>query len=61
MRRCGPFGLVEPPMLAVIVVQAPEWQLRFFNSTHKPNYFVGLVLFDSCSIHARIYVDKHAD
>src|ERR1700719_1281486 len=61
MRQCGPFGLVEPPVLAIIVMQAPELQLRFFNSPHKPDHFVGLALFDSCSIHAWIYVDKHVD
>jgi hypothetical protein len=48
-------------VLAVIVVQAAESQLRFFNSTHKLNHFVGLALFDSCSIHSGIYVDKHVD
>jgi hypothetical protein len=28
---------------------------------HKPKHFIGLILLDSGSIHARIYVDKHTD
>ena len=61
MRRRGPFGLVEPPVLAIIVMQPPEFQLRFCNRTHQLNNFAGLALFDSGSIHTRIYIDKNAD
>src|SRR5262249_56904495 len=60
--RCGVLSaLTNPAILAVIVVQATELQLCLSNSTHEPDNFVSVALFDSCAIHAGVYVEKDAD
>src|SRR5262249_24720544 len=61
MRCRFPFALTQPAILAVIVVQATELQLCLSNSTHEPDNFVSVALFDSCAIHAGVYVEKDAD
>src|SRR5262249_43932652 len=61
MPRRFPFALTQPAILAVIVVQATELQLCLSNSTHEPDNFVSVALFDSCAIHAGVYVEKDAD
>ena len=40
MRRRGPFALIQPTILPVIVVQAAELQPCIFNPTHKSDNFV---------------------
>ena len=61
MRRFSPFGLIQPAILAVIVVQPAELQPRVFHRSYEPKHFVLLSLFDSGAIHAGIYVDEDAD
>ena len=61
MRRRGPFLRSQPTILAVIVVQATEFQPRVFNPARELNDLVRLVLLDSGAIHARIQVKKDTD
>src|SRR5580700_2816286 len=61
MRSGGPFLLIQPAKMTVVIVQAAELQSCVSNLTHKPDNFVSVALFDSCAIHAGIYVEKDAD
>ena len=61
MRRFCTFGLVQPAILTVIVVQPTEFQTCIFNCPYDPNHLFRVSLFDSGAIHAGIYVDEDAD
>jgi len=61
MRGCSSFALVQPAVLAVVVVQAAEFQSHISNSAHQPDNFVSVTWFDACAIHPRIYIEKDAD
>ena len=54
MRRGGPFGLIQPAIMAVIIVQTTELQPCVSNRTRKPNNFGSVALL-------RLLCDSYRD
>src|SRR5215831_6470302 len=58
MRRRGPFGVIQPAILAVVIVQAADLQPGISDLPYELDNLVFVALLDSCAIHAGINVEK---